>query len=130
MIAVSGSVSCGTQTALGGTITIGGSSSGGSISGALTSLLVKCPAGKPFAVINGMTQVGSTLASVEIGGSAGTYFASISTAATSYFYTSTTKGLYTLGNGHVIWNNAVLTQTSPGGAGTITITGDATCGSA
>jgi hypothetical protein len=47
----------------------------------------------------------------------------------SYFFTSSAKGLYTLGNGHAIWNNAVLTQTSPsGGAGTITISGDATCG--
>jgi len=127
---VSGSVSCGTKTPGGGTITISGDSSGGSISGALTSLLVKCPTGAAFSVINGLTQVGSTPASVEIGGGdGGPYFASISTESTSYFFTSSAKGLYTLGNGHVIWNNAVLTQTSPGSAGhTITISGDATCG--
>jgi hypothetical protein len=125
---VSGSVSCGNKTAGGGTITISGDSSGGSISGALTSLLVKCPAGKPFSIINGLTKVGSAPASVEIGGADGSYFASISTASTSYFYGSSAKGLYTLGNGHVVWNNAVLTQTNPSGAGTITISGDATCG--
>jgi hypothetical protein len=127
--AVSGSVSCGTKTAGGGTITISGDSSGGPISGALTSMLVKCPAGAAFSIINGLTQVGSTPAAVEIGGGGGgPYFASISTASVSYFFTSSAKGLYTLGNGHVIWNNAVLTQTSPSGAGTITISGNATCG--
>ena len=127
--AVSGSVSCGTKTPGGGSITISGDSSGGSISGALTSMLVKCPAGAAFSIINGLTPVGSTPAAVEIGGGGGgPYFASISTASVSYFFTSSAKGLYTLGNGHVIWNNAVLTQTSPSGAGTITISGDATCG--
>ena len=126
---VSGSVSCGTKTPGGGTITISGASSGGSISGALTSILVKCPAGKTFAIINGLTTVGSAPANVEIGGADGSYFASISTASTNYFFTSSGKGLYTLGNGHVIWNKAVLAQTNPSGAGSITISGDATCGS-
>jgi hypothetical protein len=37
--------------------------------------------------------------------------------------------LYTLGNGHVIWNNAVLTQSGTAGtAHKITISGNATCG--
>ena len=126
---VSGTVSCGTKTPGGGTITISGNSSGGSISGALTSILVKCPAGKTFAIINGLTTVGSAPANVEIGGADGSYFASISTASTNYFFGSSAKGLYTVGNGHVIWTNAALAQTNPSGAGSITISGDATCGS-
>ena len=127
---ISGSVSCGTKTPGSGTITINGSSSGGAISGALTSMLVKCPAGKPFALINGLTQVGSMPVAVEIGGGSGeVYFGSFSTASAAYFFTSSATGLYTLANGHVHWNNAVLTETGAGGAGhTITIDGDATCG--
>ncbi len=128
--AISGSVSCGTKQPGGGTITITGSSTGGPISGPLTSMLVGCPAGQTFSLINGLTQVASAPASVEIGGgSGGAYFASISTNSTAYFFTSSAANLYTLGNGHVIWNHAVLTQTGTGGAGhTITVNGDATCG--
>jgi hypothetical protein len=126
---VSGSVSCGTKTPGSGTITISGNGTGGSISGALTSILVKCPAGKTFAIINGLTTVGSAPANVEIGGADGSYFASISTSSMNYFFGSSGKGLYTVGNGHVTWTNAVLAQTNPKGAGSITISGDATCGS-
>ena len=128
--AISGSVSCGNKTPGSGTVTINGDSSGGAVSGALTSMLVSCPTGATFALISGLTHIGATLASVEIGGGGSeAYFASISTASASFFFTSTAAALYTLGNGHVIWNNAVLTQTSAGGAGhKITISGDATCG--
>jgi hypothetical protein len=128
--AISGSVSCGDKTPGSGTITITGDSSGGAVTGALTSMLVSCPSGAAFALINGLTQIGATPASVEIGGGSGeVYFASISTSSASYFFTSSAAGLYTLGNGHVIWNHGVLTQTGAGGAGhTITVTGDATCG--
>lgn len=128
--AISGSVSCGDKTPGGGTITITGDSSGGAVTGALTSMLVSCPSGAAFALINGLTQVGAAPASVEIGGGSGeVYFASISTSSASYFFTSSAAGLYTLGNGHVIWNHAVLTQTGADGAGhTITVSGDATCG--
>ncbi len=127
---ISGSVSCGTKTPGSGTITINGTSSGGAISGALTSMLVNCPAGAAFALINGLTQVGSMPVAVEIGGGSGeVYFGSFSTASTAYFFTSSATGLYTLGNGHVRWNNAALTESGAGGAGhTITINGDATCG--
>jgi hypothetical protein len=63
------------------------------------------------------------------GGDRGAYFASISTTSASFFFTSSAKGLYTLGSGHVRWNNAVLTQSGTGGARhTITVNGDATCG--
>ena len=128
--AISGSVSCGNKTPGAGTITINGSSTAGAISGPLTSMLVSCPAGATFALINGLTHVGSSVASVEIGGGSGeAYFGSISTTSTGLFFTSSATGLYTLGNGHVHWNNATLTQTGAGGAGhTITINGDATCG--
>jgi hypothetical protein len=128
--AISGSVSCGTKNPGSGTITITGSSTGGAISGPLTSMLVGCPAGQTFALVNGLTHVASAPASVEIGGgSGGAYFASISTSSTGYFFTSSAANLYTLGNGHVVWNHAVLTQTGTGGAGhTITVNGDATCG--
>jgi len=128
--AISGSVSCGTKQPGSGTITITGNSSGGAISGPLTSMLVGCPVGQTFSLINGLTHVGSAPASVEIGGgSGGAYFASISTTSTAYFFTSSAANLYTLGNGHVVWNHAVLTQTGTGSAGqTITVNGDATCG--
>ena len=128
--AISGSVSCGTKNPGGGTITITGSSTGGAISGPLTSMLVGCPVGQTFSLINGLTQVASAPASVEIGGgSGGAYFASISTSSTAYFFSSSAANLYTLGNGHVIWNHAVLTESGTGGAGhTITVNGDATCG--
>ena len=128
--AISGSVSCGDKTPGGGTITINGSSTAGAINGPVTSMLVSCPAGATFALINGLTNVGASPASVEIGGGSGeVYFGSISTASTGFFFTSSAAGLYTLGNGHVHWNNATLTQTGAGGAGhTITINGDATCG--
>jgi hypothetical protein len=128
--AISGSVSCGTKQPGGGTITITGNSTGGAISGPLTSMLVGCPVGQTFSLINGLTQVASAPASVEVGGgSGGAYFASISTNSTAYFFSSSAANLYTLGNGHVIWNHAVLTQTGTGGAGhTITVNGDATCG--
>ena len=127
---IAGSVSCGNKTPGGGTITINGTSSGGAISGAMTSMLVKCPAGAAFALINGLTQLGSTPVSVEIGGGSGeVYFGSFSTASVAYFFSSSATSLYTLGNGHVHWNNAMLTQAGPGGTGhTITINGDATCG--
>ena len=79
--AISGSVSCGTKNPGSGTITITGSSTGGAISGPLTSMLVGCPVGQTFSLINVLTQVGSAPASVEIGGgSGGAYFASISTS--------------------------------------------------
>jgi|HubBroStandDraft_6_1064221.scaffolds.fasta_scaffold00440_8 hypothetical protein len=128
--AISGSVSCGDKTPGAGTITITGSSTAGAISGPLTSMLVSCPAGATFALVNGLTNVGSTPATVEIGGGGGqAYFGAISTASTGLFFTSSAAGLYTLGNGHVHWNNATLTQTGAGGAGhTIVINGDATCG--
>ena len=128
--AISGSVSCGTKNPGGGTLTITGSSTGGAIRGPLTSMLVGCPVGQTFSLINGLTQVGSAPASVEIGGgSGGAYFASISTSSTAYFFSSSVANLYTLGNGHVVWHHAELTQTGTGGAGhTITINGDATCG--
>ena len=128
--AISGSVSCGTKQPGGGTITITGNSTGGAISGPLTSMLVTCPVGQPFSLINGLAQVASAPASVEIGGGSGeAYFASISTSSTSYFFSSSAANLYTLGNGHVVWNHAVLTQTGTGGAGhTVTVNGDATCG--
>ena len=128
--AISGSVSCGTKRPGSGTITITGNSTGGAISGSLMSMLVSCPSGQAFSLINGLTQVASAPASVEIGGGSGeVYFASISTSTTSFFFTSSAAHLYTLGNGHVIWNHAVLTQTGTGGAGhTVTVTGDATCG--
>jgi hypothetical protein len=127
--AISGSVSCGNKTPGSGTITISGSSSGGAITGALTSMLVSCPAGATFAIINGLTSVGSAPATVEIGGTTGLYFASFQTASASYFYSSVAASAYTLGNGHVQWNSTVLTQTGAGGAGhTITISGNAGCG--
>jgi len=128
--AISGSVSCGDQTPGSGTITINGNSTSGSISGALTSMLIKCPSGVTFALINGLTHVGSAPAAVEIGGGSGeVYFGSLATTSAGFFFTSSAPGLYTVANGHVHWNNAVLTQTGAGGAGhTITINGDATCG--
>jgi len=88
------------------------------------------PVGQAFSAINGLTQVASAPASVEIGGGSGeVYFASISTSTTSFLLHLVSRHLYTLGNGHVIWNHAVLTQTGTGGAGhTVTVTGDATCG--
>jgi hypothetical protein len=127
---ISGSVSCGTKTPGSGSITIGGNSTAGAISGALTSMLVNCPAGAAFALINGLTHIGSTPAAVEIGGGSGeVYFGSFSTASAGFFFTSSAPGLYTVSGGHVHWNHAVLTQTGAGGAGhTITISGDATCG--
>lgn len=130
VVSLSGSVSCGNKTPGSGTITITGDSSGGAITGALTSMLVKCPSGAAFSLINGLSQVGGAPASVEIGGGSGeVYFASFSTNSGSYFFSSSAAGLYTLGNGHVIWNHAVLTQSGAGGAGhKVTISGDATCG--
>jgi hypothetical protein len=126
---ISGSVSCGDKTPGSGTITISGSSTGGAINGALTSMLVNCQGGSAFAIINGLTSVGSAPATVEIGGGSGAYFATFQTASANYFYSSAAAGLYTPGNGHVQWNNAVLTQTGAGGAGhTVTISGDAGCG--
>jgi hypothetical protein len=93
-------------------------------------MLVNCPAGAAFALINGLTHIGSTPAAVEIGGGSGeVYFGSFSTASAGFFFTSSAPGLYTVSGGHVHWNHAVLTQTGAGGAGhTITISGDATCG--
>jgi hypothetical protein len=128
--AISGSVSCGTKTPGSGSITITGNSTAGAISGALTSMLVSCPAGASFALINGLTHIGSTAAAVEIGGGSGeVYFGSLSTTSAGFFFTSSAPGLYTAGGGHVHWNNAVLTQTGTRGAEhTITISGDATCG--
>lgn len=131
LTAISGSVSCGNKTPGGGAIIITGNSSGGAISGALTSMLVSCPTGASYALINGLTQVGSSPASVEIGGGSNgeVYFAAISTTSASYFFTSSAAGLYTLSAGHVIWSHAVLTQSGSDAAGqTITITGNATCG--
>jgi hypothetical protein len=126
---ISGSVSCGDKTPGSGTITITGTSTGGAISGPITSMLVNCQGGASFAIINGLTTVGSAPATLEIGGTPGGYFGSFQTASASYFYSSAASGLYTPGNGHVIWNNAVMTQTGAGGAGhTITINGNATCG--
>jgi hypothetical protein len=127
--AISGSVSCGNKTAGSGTITISGTSTGGAITGALTSMLVNCQGGAAFAIINGLTSVGAAPATVEIGGTSGAYFATFQTASATYFYSSAAAGLYTPGNGHVQWNNASLTQTGAGGAGhSITISGDAVCG--
>jgi hypothetical protein len=126
---ISGSVSCGDKTPGSGTITITGTSTGGAISGPITSMLVNCQGGASFAIINGLTTVGGAPATLEIGGTPGGYFGSFQTASASYFYSSAASGLYTPGNGHVIWNNAVMTQTGAGGAGhTITINGNATCG--
>jgi hypothetical protein len=129
LTSVAGSVSCGDKTTGSGSITITGTSTGGAITGVLTSLLVKCPTGQTFAIINGLTAVASAPATVEIGGTSGNYFASLSTASTNYFFSSSAPALYTLGSGQVKWNNAVLTQTGTGGAGhTVTISGNATCG--
>lgn len=131
LTAISGSVSCGDKTPGGGAIIITGNSSGGAIGGALTSMLVSCPTGADYALINGLTQLGSTPASVEIGGGSDgeVYFASISTTTASYFFASSAASLYTLSAGHVIWSHAVLTQSGSGADGqTITITGNATCG--
>jgi hypothetical protein len=126
---VSGSVSCGDKTPGSGSITINGTSTGGAISGPITSMLVNCQGGASFAIINGLTAVGGVPATLEIGGTPGGYFATFQTATTNYFYSSAASGLYTPGNGHVQWNNGVLTQTGTGGAGhTITISGDAGCG--
>jgi len=126
---ISGSVSCGDKTPGSGTITITGTSTGGAISGAITSMLVNCQGGSSFAIINGLTTVGGAPATLEIGGTPGGYFGTFQTATASYLYSSAASGLYTPGNGHVQWNNAVMTQTGAGGAGhTITINGDATCG--
>jgi hypothetical protein len=128
---VAGSVSCGTKQPGGGTITITGTSTGGAITGTLTSLLVKCTPSTSFALINALTQIGGAAATVEIGGGGQEiYFASFSTSSSGYFFSSSKPGLYTLTNGHVRWNDAVLTQSGAGGSGhTITISGDATCGS-
>src|SRR5579863_1679147 len=126
---ISGSVSCGDKTPGSGTITITGTSTGGAISGAITSMLVNCQGGSSFAIINGLTTIGGAPATLEIGGTPGGYFASLQTASATYLYSSPASGLYTPGNDHVQWNNAVMTQTGAGGAGhTITINGDAVCG--
>jgi hypothetical protein len=127
--AISGSVSCGDKTPGSGTITITGTSTGGAISGAINSMLVNCQGGASFAIINGLTTVGGAPATLEIGGTPGGYFGTFQTATASYLYSSAASGLYTPGNGHVQWNNAVMTQTGAGGTGhTITINGDAVCG--
>lgn len=131
LTSVAGSVSCGTKTPGSGTITINGDSTAGAISGTLSSILVKCNATANFALINGLTHVGSSPASVEIGGGSGeTYFASFETSSGGFFFSSMAPGLYSLTNGHVHWSSAVLTQSGvPGAAGhTVTVSGDATCG--
>jgi hypothetical protein len=128
---ITGSVSCGTKQPGGGNITITGTSTGGAISGTLTSLLVKCTPSTSFALINALTHIGGAPATVEIGGGGQEiYFASFSTSSSGVFFSSSKPGLYTLTNGDVHWNGAVLTQSGAGAAGhTITISGDATCGS-
>jgi hypothetical protein len=127
--AISGSVSCGNMTPGSGTITITGTSTGGAISGAITSMLVNCQGGASFAIINGLTTVGGAPATLEIGGTPGGYFGTFQTASATYSFSSAASGLYTPGNGHVQWNNGVMTQTGAGGAGhTITVNGDAGCG--
>jgi hypothetical protein len=126
---LSGSVSCGDKTPGSGTITITGTSTGGAITDAITSMLVNCQGGASFAIVNGLAMIGGAPATVEIGGTPGAYFATFQTASASYFYSSAAQGLYTPGNGHVQWNNAALTQSGAGGAGhTITVSGDAGCG--
>jgi hypothetical protein len=126
---LSGSVSCGDKTPGSGTITITGTSIGGAITDAITSMLVNCQGGASFAIVNGLAMIGGAPATVEIGGTPGAYFATFQTASASYLYSSAAQGLYTPGNGHVQWHNAVMTQTGAGGAGhTITVSGDAGCG--
>lgn len=128
---VSGSVTCGDKTPGSGTISITGDSTGGTISGQLTSLLVNCT-GTNFALINGLTTVGVAPATVEVGGGGSEVtFASLSTASAGFFFSSSKPDLYTVSNGHVHWNaGAVLMQTGAPEtvAHTVTVTGDATCG--
>jgi hypothetical protein len=128
---IAGTVSCGTKQPGGGNITITGTSTGGTIGGTLTSLLVKCTPSTSFALINALTHIGGAAATVEIGGGGQEiYFASFSTSSGGFFFSSSKPRLYTLTNGHVHWNDAVLTQTGANAAGhSITIAGDATCGS-
>jgi hypothetical protein len=129
---IAGSVTCRNKNPGSGNITITGDSTGGAIHGALTSLLVSCSATMPnFARISALMHACSAPDAIEFGGG-GTEitFASISTSSTSFFFGSSTPGLYTVTNGHVHWNNkAVLTQSGAGAAGhEVTISGDATCG--
>lgn len=78
---------------------------------------------------DGVHHVKRVISARLLGGTSGAYFATFQTASANYFSSSAAAGLYTPGNGHVQWDNAVLTQTGAGGAGhTITISGDAGCG--
>ena len=68
--AISGSVSCGDKTPGGGTITINGDSTGGAVGGPLTSMLVSCPTGATFALINTQTGAGGAGHTITINGDA------------------------------------------------------------
>jgi len=125
---IAGSVACGTQTPGSGDITIDGTSTGGAISGTLTSIHVNCDNAPNFALINALTKVGSSAATVEIGGGGGeAYFASFATSSGSLYFSSSKPGLYTISNGQVHWSAAVLTESGAAGD-SVTVNGDATCG--
>jgi hypothetical protein len=131
---ISGSVSCGTFTTGGGTITVAGDTGSGLIAGALTSLRVKCGTSQqgPFATVSGLTHVGSALALVNLaGGTAPSpFFVSVSTTSGFKQYKSTSTTAVTFPSSGVVTYNATTTEStaSTNGIHTVTVSGTATCG--
>ncbi|MGA8521828.1 MAG: hypothetical protein WB807_02080, partial [Candidatus Dormiibacterota bacterium] len=131
---IAGSVSCGTFTPGGGTVTVTGDTGSGTLSGSLTSIRVECGGSGQgsYAIVAGLSRVGSTpaLINVDGGNGASPLFVTVSTGSGAQQFSNSATGLVTFSAG-VATYHATLTQTAAPGAGghTVMVNGSATCGS-
>ena len=131
---IAGSVSCGTFTPGGGTVTVTGDTGSGTLSGSLTSIRVECGGSGQgsYAIVAGLSRVGSAPALINVDGGSGAspLFVTVSTASGAQQFSSSATGRVTFSAG-VATYHATLTQTAASGAGDhmVMVNGSATCGS-
>ena len=131
---IAGSVSCGTFTPGGGTVTVTGDTGNGMLSGPLTSIRVGCGGSGQgsYAIVAGISHAGSAPALINIAGGSGAspLFVSVSTASGGEQFSNSATGLVTFPAGGVTYN-ATVTETAASGPGghTVMVSGSATCGS-
>src|ERR1700680_148402 len=131
---IAGSVSCGTFTPGGGTVTVTGDTGNGMLSGPLTSIRVGCGGSGQgsYATVAGMSHVGSAPALINTAGGSGAspLFVTVSTASGAQQFTTSATGVVTFPAGGVSYNGT-LTETAASGPGshTVMVSGSAICGS-
>jgi|HubBroStandDraft_6_1064221.scaffolds.fasta_scaffold20536_4 hypothetical protein len=131
---IAGSVSCGTFTPGGGTVTVTGDTGDGTLSGSLTSTRVECGGSGQgsYAIVAGLSRVGSTPALINIDGGSGAspLYVTVSTASQTRQFSNSATGLVTFSAGGVAYHGT-LTETAASGPGghMVMVSGSVTCGS-